>query len=124
MSLTNPDTIPKNNTVDPHPLPPTASSSRLLQQAVIQVKSIANNPIYGDNTCARCQAGLEVAKFLALAAPEQGPNLAVELCELFSFSSTCGTSFSRLALGSVITQVIANADVGGLDGQVCSTNLP
>jgi sphingomyelin phosphodiesterase len=64
-----------------------------------------------------------VAKFLALAAPEQGPDMAVELCNYFNFSSTCGTQFSRLALGSVITQVVANADVGGVDGQVRSNSV-
>ena len=44
-------------------------------------------------------------------------------CNYFKFSSTCGTQFSRLALGSVITQVVANADVGGVDGQVRSNSV-
>ncbi|KAL0951686.1 hypothetical protein HGRIS_008364 [Hohenbuehelia grisea] len=123
FSLTNPETIPKNNTDDPHPLPPTASSARLLEQAFDQVLSIAVNPIFGDDSCARCLAGLQAAKFLALAAPDQGPVLAVRLCDHFKFASDCGTSFSRLALGSVITQVVANADVGGLDGQMLCQNF-
>jgi len=55
---------------------------------------------------------------LAMAAPEQGPTLAVELCLYFNFSSTCESSFRLQTLGSPITQVIANADVGSLDGQV------
>jgi len=118
LDLTSPDEIPLNNTEDPHPLPRKASSSRLFDQALAQVKSIAANTHFADN-CAKCQAGLEVAKFLALAAPEEGPRLAVELCEHFQFSSTCGTTFSRLGIGAVITQVVSNADVGGLDGQVC-----
>ena len=80
--------------------------------------SIANNPAFGTDNCARCQAALEVGKFLAMAAPEQAPLLAVRLCEHFNFDSDCGTRFSVLSLGSPITQVIANADVGGLDGQV------
>ncbi|KAJ7757507.1 sphingomyelin phosphodiesterase [Mycena metata] len=124
LALTSPDTIPTNDTTDPHPLPPVASSSLLLQQAIAQIISISTNPVFAGNTCAQCQAGLEVAKFLALAAPEQGPSLAVELCFHFKFSSTCGTSFSRLALGSVITQVIANANVGGYDGQPKPNPLP
>lgn len=118
LKLTSPSTIPQNNTVDPHPLPPVASADRLRRQASAQIHSIAVNPVFGNNTCARCQAGLEVAKFLALAAPEEGPALAVELCEAFAFSTTCSTDYSVLSLGSVITQVIANADVGGYDGQV------
>jgi sphingomyelin phosphodiesterase len=108
----------QNNTKDPHPLPPKASSQKLLNQALIQVQSLAENPVFGNDTCARCQAGLEIAKFLALAAPEQGPTLAVELCKRFNFSASCENTYSRTNLGSVITQVVANADVGGYDGQV------
>ena len=80
--------------------------------------SIASSQVFGNNSCAKCLASLEVGKFLALASPEQGPNLATELCLHFNFSSTCEDTYSVLALGSVVTQVIANADVGGLDGQV------
>lgn len=96
------------------------SDAQVLQQALLQIQSIAANPIFGNDTCTRCQAGLEIAKFVALTAPEQGPNLAVELCTLFKFSTTCEATYSVLNLGSVITQVIANADVGGYDGQVIS----
>jgi sphingomyelin phosphodiesterase len=109
----------KNNTKDPHPLPPKASSSQLLSHALSQIQSIASSTAF-ENNCAKCIAGLEVAKFLALAEPAQGPNLAVELCLRFKISSTCEDTYSVLSLGSVITQVIANADVGGLDGQVQS----
>ena len=59
-----------------------------------------------------------MGKFLAMAAPDQGPALAVALCNHFNFNSNCATQFGLLGLGSVITQVVANADVGGLDGQV------
>ncbi|KAH9858229.1 sphingomyelin phosphodiesterase [Lenzites betulinus] len=121
FELTNPDTLPKNNTRDPHILPPKASSGQLLESAFAQVLSIAGNPTFGTNTCARCQAALQAAKFLALAAPEEGPALAVRLCEHFSFNSDCATQFGIFQLGSVVTQVVANADVGGLDGQMlCS----
>ncbi|KAG9222435.1 hypothetical protein CCMSSC00406_0002770 [Pleurotus cornucopiae] len=123
FSLTDPDSVPKNNTVDPHPLPPTASPSRLVENAFAQILSIAANPVFGDNRCARCIAGFEAAKFLALAAPKQGPALAVRLCDHFKFSSTCSTTFGPLGTGGVITQVVANADVGGLDGQYLCQNF-
>lgn len=55
-----------------------------------------------------------------MAAPEQGPPLAVALCNYFNFNSDCATMFGPLGLGGVVTQVVANADVGGLDGQVCT----
>nr|GAT46312.1 SER THR protein phosphatase family protein [Mycena chlorophos] len=122
LSLTDPLTVPKNDTTDPHPLPPTASASLLLEQAFNQIIAISTNANF-NSSCAKCQAGLEIAKFLALAAPAQGPVLAVRLCEHFNFSSTCGNQYSGLALGSVITQVVANANVGGYDGQLLCNNF-
>ena len=95
-----------------------AGSSKLLEQAIAQVKSISVNPIFGTNQCARCQASLEVAKFLALSAPHQGPNFTVALCEYFNYSSTCEVSYGPLNLGPIFTQVVSFADVGGYDGQV------
>ncbi|KIK96557.1 hypothetical protein PAXRUDRAFT_825836 [Paxillus rubicundulus Ve08.2h10] len=118
FSLTDPHSLPQNDTVDPHPLPPVASPSKLLEQAVTQVKSISVNSIFGTNQCARCQASLEVAKFLALSAPDQGSNLAVALCEYFNHSSTCEATYGPLALGPILTQVLSYADVGGYDGQL------
>ncbi|KAF7347369.1 SER THR protein phosphatase family protein [Mycena venus] len=123
LSLTSPDTIPTNDTTDPHPLPPTASSSQLIKAAFDQIVAISTNPIFGTNNCVRCQAGLEVAKFLAMASPASGPELAVQLCFHFNFNSACGTQFSKLGLGAVITQVIANANVGGYDGQMLCQNF-
>ncbi|KZP10094.1 sphingomyelin phosphodiesterase [Athelia psychrophila] len=121
--LTNPTTIPINDTQDPHPLPPRASSSLLLAHALTQVESLANSPVFANDKCGKCLAGLQVAKFLAMAAPEEGPTFAVTLCEKYAFSSTCAASYGINALGGVITQVIANADVAGLDGQLICQNF-
>ncbi|KAI0347728.1 sphingomyelin phosphodiesterase [Trametopsis cervina] len=123
LSLTDPNHIPKNDTKDPHPLPNKASSSLLFRHAIEQVLSIASNPVFGTDTCTRCQAALEVGKFLAMAAPDQGPALAVALCHHFNFNSDCDTQFGILGLGAVVTQVVANADVGGLDGQMLCQNF-
>ncbi|KIJ63465.1 hypothetical protein HYDPIDRAFT_188300 [Hydnomerulius pinastri MD-312] len=50
-----------------------------------------------------------------------GPLLAEAVCEYFNYSTTCYDEYSVLALGSVFTQVVALADVGGYDGQnICS----
>jgi len=122
--LTNPETIPELDTGETHPLPPTASSSQLLDYAIQQIISISTNPIFSGDSCTACQASLEVAKFLALAAPEQGPSLAVALCEYFDYADDCETEYGIYTLGSPITQVIAYADVGGYDGQaICSQFL-
>lgn len=84
------------------------------------------NPVFGSNTCAQCQALLEVLKFLSLAAPERGPDLVVVLCSVLKLSSTCEATFGMRGsgLGAVITQVIANADIGGYDGQVGDQRFP
>lgn len=86
--LTDPKKIPLNDTSDPHPLPPAASHAQLLDFALTQITNIAENaaPAFGNSTCTKCIAALEVAKFLALAAPEQVPTLAVTLCNKFKFS--------------------------------------
>ncbi|KAH8111897.1 Metallo-dependent phosphatase-like protein [Phellopilus nigrolimitatus] len=127
FELTNPDTIPTNDTADPHPLPSTASSSTILAQALRQIQLIASpetpNSPFLNNSCASCQAALGIAKFVALAAPEQGPAAVIGLCEAFELSHSCSTTYSANSLGSVITQVLANADVLGYDGQLFCQNF-
>jgi sphingomyelin phosphodiesterase len=76
--------------------------------------------VFGNNTCAQCLAGLEIAKFVAMAAPSEGPALAVALCEYFNYDTNCDKTYGKFDLGNVITQVASYADVGGLDGQVGS----
>lgn len=112
----------QNDTVDPHLLPPKASDSQLLTQALQQVTSIATNPVFAGQSCAACQAILEIAKMLTMAAPEQGPAFIIALCDLFEVSDDCATEFALFNLGGFVTQVFANADVGGLDGQVIVRN--
>ncbi|TFK41947.1 Metallo-dependent phosphatase-like protein [Crucibulum laeve] len=123
LSLTDPNHIPQNDTVDPHPLPPVASSKRLLDSALAQVQSISANPVFANNTCAQCQSILEVAKFLTLAAPEQGPAFFVGVCTALKLASNCNVMFAIQNIGSVVTQVISNADVGGYDGQAFCQNF-
>ncbi|PCH34030.1 Metallo-dependent phosphatase [Wolfiporia cocos MD-104 SS10] len=118
--LTNPETIPQNDTWETHPLPPRASGAQLREYALGQIQAISTNPVFAGDTCAACQAALEVGKFLALAAPEEGPTLAVQLCQYFDYDSPedCAETYEQNALGSPITQVLAYADVGGYDGQM------
>ncbi|KAI0660497.1 Metallo-dependent phosphatase [Cubamyces menziesii] len=123
LELTDPSTLPKNDTHDPHILPPTASSGQILESAFQQILSIAGSSSFETNNCARCQAALQVGKFLAMAAPEQAPTFVVRVCEHFNFDQDCATTYGLDQLGWVITQVIANADVGGLDGQMICSNF-
>ncbi|KAG1879787.1 sphingomyelin phosphodiesterase [Suillus subluteus] len=119
--LTDPANFPKNDTVDPHPLPTQATPSQLMEQALAQIIAIATNPVFGDDTCTKCQASLAIAKMLVLGAPEQGPLLAEAVCQYFDYSTTCYDEYSALALGSTFSQVLALANAGGYDGQnLCS----
>jgi sphingomyelin phosphodiesterase len=89
-----------------------------LQAAKTQVQWLLASTAFTNKSCPLCTAILQVAKFLSLAAPEQGPPFFVFLCQQFKLSSACNTTFSATTLGPVLTQVLANADVVGYDGQV------
>lgn len=103
-------------------MPLKVSDNALLSAALKQINLIANpeteNSPFINDSCGACQAALLAAKMVALAAPEEGPTVVVGLCNALQMSSDCSTSFGPLALGNVITQVLANADVTGYDGQV------
>ncbi|GJJ12646.1 hypothetical protein Clacol_006890 [Clathrus columnatus] len=122
-SLTDPNHIPQNDTVDPHPLPPKASSNQLLQAAFQQIISINNSPSFGDDGCTKCLASLEIGKFVALAEPSLIPQLGLMVCEQFQLANPCVNTYSSTTLGPVIAQVLANADVGGYDGQLLCQNF-
>ncbi|KAF9469756.1 sphingomyelin phosphodiesterase [Collybia nuda] len=125
FSLTNPNTLPKENTADPHPLPPKALPSKLYDNALGQIRSLAVSPIFAANACARCISILEILKLVSLTVPEKTPDLLVALCNLLKLASpaACTDNYSRLGVGAVITQVLANADVGGYDGQAFCQNF-
>ena len=85
------------------------------------MRSLFSNPIFtgSSNKCALCQAILEVGKFVALAAPDKSPEFFIEFCIITNNSNTCESMLGLSSgVGSAITQAVANADVGGLDGQV------
>ena len=89
-----------------------------------QVRGLFVNPAFNNNSCALCTTTFEVAKLLALAAPEQGPAFFVFLCEQFKLSSSCNAMFGATTYGPVLTQVLANADVAGYDGSVSARSPP
>ncbi|KAG6897501.1 hypothetical protein C0992_000931 [Termitomyces sp. T32_za158] len=123
FSLTDPNELPLQDTVDPHILPPMASPSTILNQALQQIHSINNNSVFANNSCARCLTMLEVLKFVSLADPKHGPDVMVDICNTLKLSTTCEATFGPLADGSVITQVAANMDAGGYDGQGFCSNF-
>ncbi|CCM04993.1 uncharacterized protein FIBRA_07191 [Fibroporia radiculosa] len=116
--ITNPETIPESDTFEPHPFPPPVSTLELAEVAFQQILSIASSPGFGNDTCARCLAALEVGKFVALATPEQTSLLAVRVCEYYNFTTDCEGEYGPFDTGGVIAQVIQLADVAGYDGQM------
>ncbi len=129
LNLTNPDTIPivDNDPIFyPQPLEnlSNASAAALVQAAFTNISAIIlGNTVTGN--CSKCQASLAVAKTVAQYAPESAPGLFVKLCETFKFSSnaTCVDDYAATSFGAVLSQVLAFANVTGLDGQYICNDL-
>lgn len=130
LNLTNPDTIPDN---DPDPIyypQPIANLSSSAKEAVVaslvsQIEDIINDN-YITGNCSKCLAGLSVAKSAALLAPELVPDTMVSLCKQYQLhsNSTCEEDFQATTFGAIWTQILALADVAGLDGQyICSSAI-
>ena len=61
---------------------------------------------------------MNVAKFVALAAPEEAVDVVLAICNAFRLTGNCERMYGRKAMGAVVVQVLAAADVNGYDGQV------
>lgn len=129
LNLTDPETIP---TVDNDPVyyPDAAanlsdaSSEALVQASFAQIKSIISEAGGLAGNCSKCVAALSIGKVLAQTAPSYVPGALVELCQAtkFASNSSCTSTYAAGSFGAIWTQVLALADVTGLDGQyICST---
>jgi sphingomyelin phosphodiesterase len=118
ISHPHPLILAQNDTQDPHPLPEPASGESLLQNALSQFDWILTDATLEQDKCATCISVLNVAQFLSLAAPEQGPAFFVFLCQELELLFVCEKEFSATTYGSVLTQIFAKANVRGYDGQV------
>lgn len=130
LNLTDPSTIPTED-ADPVLYPePVANLSDTAAEAIIaasiaQVLDIAsaNNSAFTDS-CSRCVAALSIGQMVAKITPSYLPAAMVQLCQTtgFSTNSTCQSTYEAGSFGAVLTQVLANADVAGLDGRyICSS---
>jgi len=100
------------------PPPPKARLGRIsLKNALGQFNWTLSNILKNDK-CTACISILQIGQFLSLAAPEQGPEFFVFLCQQLKLPFTCEKEFSVTAYGSVLTQVFAQAKVREYDGQV------
>lgn len=102
-----------------------ASAEALISTAVAQILDIisANNTGLPDS-CSKCVAALSVGHMVAKMAPSYVPDAMVALCQATGFSSdsTCLSTYEATSFGAVWTQVLAKAEVAGLDGRyICSS---
>jgi hypothetical protein len=128
LNLTDPKTVPTAD-LDPVYYPPglglnNATSEALVQFALAEIKSIIHDVGGLSGNCSKCIAALSVGKFLAQSAPEYVPDAMISLCQStgFASNSSCQNTYTAGSYGAIWTQVLALAEVTGLDGQyICST---
>lgn len=121
--MTDPDTFPSEEE-DPVYLPqPTvnlndAQAQAYLNMVVANVTSIIKSAPSGTSNCTICKNALAAAKSAALTVPSLLPTAMVDLCKTHKFhaNETFEEDFLFTTFGAIWTQVLAYADVEGLDG--------
>ena len=95
-----------------------------MSAAVTEILRIfESNNTGGSNTCSKCVAALAVGQMVAKLAPTHFPTGMVSLCHSLKLStySSCELTYGPNGSGASWAQILANADVAGLDGQyICS----
>ena len=131
LNLTSAKTIPTADN-DPvlYPRPvadvSNATGNAFIDIAVAEILAIINDSSSGlADSCSRCVAALSVAKLAAQVAPELVPAAMVNMCESTGFASnaSCMANYAAGSYGAVWTQVLALADVSGLDGRYICNSL-
>ncbi|KAJ5761179.1 hypothetical protein N7520_008335 [Penicillium odoratum] len=128
FELTNPDTIPEGQDEPFFPSPlanlSSAEEHALIESVIFNVTEVIKSST-SENQCDRCKRALAAAKPAALFTPTKAPEAMISLCKAFKFASnkTCEQQYSEHAFGSIWTQVLAYADVEGLDGQYICYSL-
>lgn len=102
-----------------------AAAEAIISTFVAQILDIisANNTGLANN-CSRCVAALSVGQLAAKLVPTHLPDAMVSLCQSTGFgsNSSCHAMYEATNFGAVWTQVLAKADVAGLDGRyICSS---
>lgn len=129
LNLTDPKTIPTADN-DPVYYPEAianltnSTSEALVQIALSEIQGIISDDGGLSGNCSKCVAALSVGKLLAQSAPTYVPDALVALCQATKFASnaSCIATYTAGSFGAIWTQVLALADVTGLDGQyICSS---
>jgi hypothetical protein len=128
LNLTDPSTIPTADN-DPVVYPQAlanftnATIDTLMKSALAEIRTnISDN---GTSNCTKCLAALSVGKMVAKLAPSHLPDAMVQLCQVTKFASnaTCLAEYAAGSYGAIWTQILALADVTGLDGQYICNSL-
>ncbi|TAQ83384.1 hypothetical protein B7494_g8293 [Chlorociboria aeruginascens] len=130
LNLTDPTTIPTADN-DPVYYPKAAAnltnatSEAFVQLALDDIKSIISEQGGLVGNCSKCIAALTVGKLLAQTAPSFVPDAMISLCESteFTSNSSCKATYAAGSYGAIWTQVLAFADVTGLDGRYICNSL-
>lgn len=131
LNLTNPLTIPTHDE-DPvyYPKPlvnlTEAEAKAIVGSASDEILDILSANQSGLSTnCSRCIAALNVAQVAAQFAPNYLPDAMVALCQStgFTSNSSCEATYEAGSYGASWTQILAQADVNGLDGQLICYKL-
>ncbi|CAG8975410.1 hypothetical protein HYALB_00012339 [Hymenoscyphus albidus] len=129
LNLTDPTTIPSAST-DPVFYPvaianlTNATSETIIQAAIAEIKDIISDNGGSSGNCSKCIAALSVGKVVAQLAPTYIPDAMVSLCQSTGWGTTksCQTGYNATNFGAIWTQILALADVNGLDGRyICSS---
>jgi len=94
----------------------------LIEEIKVNVPKILQSDATEDS-CAKCKKALAAAKPAALYAPTWVPDAMISLCQEYQFKSndSCESDFAASIFGATWTQVLAYADVEGLDGDyICN----
>lgn len=129
FNLTDPKNIPTHND-DPIYFPPgdenitNSRAEELIGYALLKIQDIMSESSEISDSCSKCMAGLSVGKYLAQRIPTFVPDVLVSLCQSMQFASdaVCQAKYAASRYGATWTQVLALADVTGLDGKyICAT---
>lgn len=130
LNLTDPETIPTADN-DPvyYPVPiadlDNVTSEALVKIALAEIKSIISDQGGLSGNCSKCIAALSIGKLVAQTAPSYVPDALISLCQSTGFASnaSCKANYAAGSYGAIWTQILAFADVTGLDGRYICNSL-
>ncbi|KAK6067837.1 calcineurin-like phosphoesterase [Seiridium cupressi] len=129
LNVTDPLSIPSHDT-DPVYYPQALanlteeSAEAVITAASQEILTIVKANYTGlSSNCSRCVAALSVAQMAAKLAPAYLPDAMISLCKTtgFASNSSCQSTYEAGSFGATWTQILAKAEVTGLDGQyICA----